>query len=164
MLLPHIQNSPAYSRFSSELLLKFIGRGDLNTWLPRSSHIIPLDFLFWDHRKGSVYVPPLPSTLHELPWKVRVLAPTFRLAMFTNVQATNRIKECMVCVGLFTVPLLNIFNEAIHTHIYICDQPRGLGVRFSDYWSWGTGFDSRFHHGVFSLKGNIPMATMVWVG
>jgi hypothetical protein len=43
------------------------------------------------------------------------------------------------------------------------DQPRGLVVRVSDYWSWGTGFDSRFCHGDFSLKRKIPMATMVWV-
>jgi hypothetical protein len=27
------------------------------------------------------------------------------------------------------------------------DQPHGLVVRVSDYWSWGPGFDSRFHHG-----------------
>jgi hypothetical protein len=36
-------------------------------------------------------------------------------------------------------------------------------VRVSDYWPWGPGFDSRFYHGDFSLKGNIPMVTMVWV-
>jgi hypothetical protein len=43
------------------------------------------------------------------------------------------------------------------------DQPRGLVVRVSDYWSWGPGFDSRFYHRDFSLKGKIPMVTMVWV-
>jgi hypothetical protein len=43
------------------------------------------------------------------------------------------------------------------------DQPRGLVVRVSDYWSWGPGFDSRFCHGDFSLKGKIPVVTMVWV-
>jgi hypothetical protein len=44
-----------------------------------------------------------------------------------------------------------------------CDQPRGLMVRVSDYWSWGLWFDSRFYHGDFSLKRKIPMVTMVWV-
>ena len=33
----------------------------------------------------------------------------------------------------------------------ICDQPRGLVVRISDYQPWGSGFDSRFYHGNFSL-------------
>jgi hypothetical protein len=43
------------------------------------------------------------------------------------------------------------------------DQPLGLVVRVSDYWSWGPGFESRFCHGDFSLKRKIPMVTMVWV-
>jgi hypothetical protein len=45
----------------------------------------------------------------------------------------------------------------------VCDQPRGIVVRLSDYWSWGPGFDSRFYHGYFSLKRKIPMVTVVWV-
>jgi hypothetical protein len=49
----------------------------------------------------------------------------------------------------------------VFTYIAERDQPRGLVVRVSDYWSWGTGFDSRFCHGDFPLKGKIPMATMV---
>jgi hypothetical protein len=43
------------------------------------------------------------------------------------------------------------------------DQPRGLVVRINGYWSWGPGFDSRFYHEDFSLKGKIPMVTMVSV-
>jgi hypothetical protein len=39
-------------------------------------------------------------------------------------------------------------------------QPRCLVFRVSDYWS---GFDSRFCHGDFSLKGKISMVTIVWV-
>jgi hypothetical protein len=46
---------------------------------------------------------------------------------------------------------------------YCSDQPRGLLVRVSDYWSWGPGFDCRLYHGDFSLKGKFPMVTMVWV-
>jgi hypothetical protein len=42
-------------------------------------------------------------------------------------------------------------------------QPRGLVVRVSDCWLWGPGFDSRVCHGDFSLKGKIPLATMVWI-
>jgi hypothetical protein len=43
------------------------------------------------------------------------------------------------------------------------DQPSDLVVRVSNYWSYGPGFDSRFYHGGFSLKGKIPMVIMVWV-
>jgi hypothetical protein len=43
------------------------------------------------------------------------------------------------------------------------DQPRGLVVTDSDYWSWGPGFDFRVYHGDFSLKGKIPMVTTVWI-
>jgi hypothetical protein len=78
------QSAPGFSRFSSGLLLKFIGRDALNTWLRRSSHITPSDFFFWDHIKGTVYVPPLPSALPELPRKIRAAAPTVAPAMITN--------------------------------------------------------------------------------
>jgi hypothetical protein len=53
------------------------------------------------------------------------------------------------------------YEHAVSYIVYE-DQPRGLIVRVSDYWSWGPGFDSRFCHGDFSLKGKIPLATMVW--
>jgi hypothetical protein len=43
-----------------------------------------------------------------------------------------------------------------------CHHPR-LVVRVSGYWLWGPGFDSRFYHGDFSLKGKIPIVTTVWV-
>jgi hypothetical protein len=45
----------------------------------------------------------------------------------------------------------------------ITDQPRGLVIRVSDYWSWGPGFNFRFYYGDFSLKRTIPMVTTVWV-
>jgi hypothetical protein len=45
----------------------------------------------------------------------------------------------------------------------VINQPHDLVVRVSDYRSWGHGFDSWFYHGDFSLKGKIPMVTMVWV-
>lgn len=60
-------------------------RASPNTWLPRSSHITPPDFFFWDHIKGTVYVPPLSNTLPELPERKRAGAPTVTPAMLTNV-------------------------------------------------------------------------------
>jgi hypothetical protein len=56
-------------------------------------------------------------------------------------------------------------NGQIFVQFYIgdLDQPRGLVVWVSEYWSWRPGFDSRFRHGDFSLKGTIPLTTMVWV-
>jgi hypothetical protein len=86
------QNAPAFARFTSGTELKFIGRDALNTWLHRSSHITPPDFFFWDHIKGTVYVPPLPSTLPELPARIRAVAPTFTPAMLTNVPTATGIK------------------------------------------------------------------------
>jgi hypothetical protein len=41
------------------------------------------------------------------------------------------------------------------------DQPRGLVVRVSDYWSTGPGSDSRFCHGEFSLKGNLDLRPLL---
>jgi hypothetical protein len=67
----------------------------------------------------------------------------------------------------FTVYLLHVrfepFENCNELHYVSSNQPRGLVVRVSEYWSWGPGFDSRFYHGDFSLKGKIPMVTMVWV-
>jgi hypothetical protein len=75
-------------------------------------------------------------------------------------------QRCCCCVSAGLVLLFcysgNHDNIAFSYIVYI-DQPRGLVVRVSDYWSWGPGFDSRLCHGDFSLKGKIPMATMVWV-
>jgi hypothetical protein len=51
----------------------------------------------------------------------------------------------------------------VYKHNALWNQPRGLVVRVSDYWSSGPGFDSRFYHEDFSLKGKILMVTMVWV-
>jgi hypothetical protein len=55
------------------------------------------------------------------------------------------------------------FSEITFDLHLLSDQPRGLVVRVSGYWSWGPGFDSRFCHGNFPLWGRIPMVTMVWV-
>jgi hypothetical protein len=44
------------------------------------------------------------------------------------------------------------FNGTFCLYIVIRDQPRGLVVGVSDYWSWGPEFDSRLYHGDFSLK------------
>jgi hypothetical protein len=57
----------------------------------------------------------------------------------------------------------NKIKRNVIFYITITDQPRGLVVRVSDYWSWGPEFDSRLYYGNFSLKGKIPMVTMVWV-
>jgi len=106
------QSALEFSHFISGILLKFIGRDALprspppppfNTWLPRSSHITPPDFFFWAHIKGTVYVPPLPSTLPQLPGNIRAGAPTVTPAVLANVP--NASTEC---VGLFRVPSLNI--------------------------------------------------------
>ena len=43
------------------------------------------------------------------------------------------------------------------------DQPRGLVVRASGYYSRSPGFDSRLYHGDFPCGGRIPVVTIVWV-
>jgi hypothetical protein len=60
--------------------------------------------------------------------------------------------------SLLSVPKL---SSKSWSQISGTDQPRGLAVSVSDYSSSGTGFDSRFYRGDFSLKGKIPMVTMV---
>jgi hypothetical protein len=68
-------------------------------------------------------------------------------------------------VALVFFPRLLLINmyEVFFRLIFKCDTSRGPVVRVSDYWSWGPGFDYWFCHGDFSLKGKIPMVTMVWI-
>jgi hypothetical protein len=77
-------------------------------------------------------------------------------------QYTFFIISCSLLVTMRNV-LDNGCKENQNTHFMFRDQPRGLVVKVSDYWSWGPGFDSWFCHGDFSLKGKILMVTMVWV-
>lgn len=91
------QRAYAFSHFSSDFLnrkflRKFIGKGGPNTWLPRSSHVTPLDFTFWYHIKGAVCVPPLPTTLPEMPGWKRAGAATVTAIMLTNVWKATSIK------------------------------------------------------------------------
>jgi hypothetical protein len=84
---------------------------------------------------------PSPSPRHYTDCEILVYSLA-RIVMLSEIVIT---KQNLACLNL------------------VSDQPRGLVVRVSDYWSWDSGFDSRFCHGDFSLKGKIPMATMVWV-
>jgi hypothetical protein len=72
----------------------------------------------------------------------------------------RRFTGLFVCEGALKSPLA-IFPSIVFYILFI-DQPRGLVVRVSVFWSWGTGFDYRFCHRDFSLKRKIPMATTVW--
>jgi hypothetical protein len=77
--------------------------------------------------------------------------------LWTGLQAKSvRNTASGISKGLNCCIIFIIYNLQM-------DQPHGLVVRVSDYWSWGPGFDSWFCHGDFSLKGKIPMVTMVWV-
>ena len=49
----------------------------------------------------------------------------------------------------------------IYLSIYLADHPCDLVVRFSDYQSRGSGFDSRLYHGNFPCRGRIPVVTML---
>ena len=51
----------------------------------------------------------------------------------------------------------------LNDFISVYDQPHGLVVGASDYWSRGPGFDSRLYHGNFLCGGRIPVVSMVWV-
>jgi hypothetical protein len=54
----------------------------------------------------------------------------------------------------FQIHIQYCFVNSIFFHsMYMSrDQPHGLVIRISDYWSWGPGFDSRFCNGDFSMK------------
>jgi hypothetical protein len=78
----------------------------------------------------------------------RVLLHRFsclRAVIFRNVRIRVKIDYQLR-------PVPSVYTYQIDKFIY-----RVL-VRVSDYWS-SWGFDSRFHHGDFSLKGKIPMVT-----
>jgi hypothetical protein len=40
-------------------------------WPPTSPDLTPMDFFLWDFVKDNAYVPPLPTTLHELKTRIR---------------------------------------------------------------------------------------------
>jgi hypothetical protein len=40
-------------------------------WTPRSPDLTPMDFFLCGFVKRNVYVPPLPTTLHELKTRIR---------------------------------------------------------------------------------------------
>jgi uncharacterized heparinase superfamily protein len=58
---------------------------------------------------------------------------------------------------------VSLWNKEDGESNFVSDQPHGLVVRVSDYWSWGPGVNSQFYHGDFSLKGKILMVTVVCV-
>jgi hypothetical protein len=98
------------------------------------------------------YTSPHFTYLHSIPTWMPLLVTTF-LTLFLKASSTKQKKH--YSTFKYNPQLWNIYL----TH----DQPRGLVVRVSDYRSWGHGFDSRFCHVNFSLKGKIPLAYMVWV-
>jgi hypothetical protein len=44
----------------------FCGDKNLLPWPPRSPDLTPCDFFLWGFVKDSVYVPPLPTSIHEI--------------------------------------------------------------------------------------------------
>jgi hypothetical protein len=76
------------------------------------------------------------------PWKIHFVPHRSELVKFVKV---------------------NLWMLMFAVTVLLNDQPRGLVVRVSVYWSWSPGFDYRFCHGDFSLKGKIPMVTIGWV-
>jgi hypothetical protein len=82
-----------------------------------------------------------------------------------DTHAYLQINKHMDKYVYFETNLMNYSTCSLSCFVIITfsDQPHGLMVGVSDYWSWGPGFDSRFYHGDFSVKGKIPMMSMVWV-
>jgi hypothetical protein len=113
-------------------------------------------FMFW--KLGTARVPNTtlnPPSLKQLMLRLCVLWETHRAGR-TNTSAVTMI---------WGKPILTVEVRG-KTPLYLYlqpDEPRGLVVTVFYYWSWGPGFDSRFYHGHFSLKGKIPMVTMVRV-
>ena len=78
---------------------------------------------------------------------------------FRTNYTTRRRKQKTVVYFFTTMTDFNVLQVCSY---FRSDQPRGLVVRASDYWSRGPGFDSRLYHGNFPW-GVIPVVTMVWV-
>jgi hypothetical protein len=96
------------------------------------------------------------------PWSYYIWLFTFML--FIHLCVASPASDILVIYQPHSHPhdvgglILSLY---LPLYFLVSDQPRGLVVRVSDYWSWGPGFDSRFCHGDFSLKGNHGLGSSV---
>jgi hypothetical protein len=128
-----------------------------------------------------------PKVLHKMfkyPFGI-TFTPNVMVKSYKGTTHWHKLRlfaDCKTSVSIFTrgKKVNNLYLHINYTWRYHCslelspeaflkwytwtyNQPRGLVDTVSDYWSWGPGFDSQFCHGDFSLKGKIPLATLVWV-
>jgi hypothetical protein len=54
-------------------------------WPPRSPDLTPIDFFLWGFVKDNVYVPPLPTSLHELKTQIREVCANTDQEILHNV-------------------------------------------------------------------------------
>jgi hypothetical protein len=86
---------------------RWIGRaaanGDKNLlpWQPRSPDLTPCDFFLWGFVKDSVYVPPLPTSIHEIRDRITHALQAIAADMLHRVwdEFDYRVDVCRVTQG-----------------------------------------------------------------
>ena len=86
---------------------RWIGRaaanGDKNLlpWPPRSPDLTPCDFFLWGFVKDSVYVPPLPTSIHEIRDRITHALQAITADMLHRVwdEFDYRVDVCRVTQG-----------------------------------------------------------------
>jgi hypothetical protein len=80
-------------------------------WPPRSPDLTPMYFFLWGFVKDNVYVPPLPTTLHELKTRIRQACANTDQEILHNVwqEVEYRFDVAQPLVGL----TLNFINDKL---------------------------------------------------
>jgi hypothetical protein len=113
--LPAVRFSPPPPHFHRNVRVllnrvlpqRWIGRaaanGDKNLlpWPPRSPDLAPCDFFLWGFFKDSVYVPPLPTSIHEIRDRITYALQAITADMLHWVwdEFDYRVDVCRVTQG-----------------------------------------------------------------
>jgi hypothetical protein len=121
------RRASSFSHYSSglrsEIPRKLIGKDNLTTRPPRSPDRTPPDIFFWRYTEVAAYGPPLPTTLPELPGRIRASAVIVTPVMPTELR--TELEYGYDRAGPLTVPSLNnckLLSESQKHHYHLYDQ------------------------------------------
>jgi hypothetical protein len=79
------------------------GDNNLLPWPPRSPDLTPCDFFLWGFVKDSVYVPPLPTSIHEIRYRITHALQAITADMLHRVwdEFDYRVDVCRVTQGAY---------------------------------------------------------------
>ena len=67
------------------LQFRILGTGSPVTWAPHSHDLTPPDFFIWVYVRHAVYVPTMPTTVLELPWRKQAATSTVTSTTLKNM-------------------------------------------------------------------------------